>query len=79
MIYIKRWIDYYEELFTVEEGQEEFFTNLGNSYDEPAKLLSVECGPSALSQKLVDKFDITATDTYSEFVNIAKTRQNNLI
>ncbi len=78
MIYIKRWIDYYEELFTVEEGQEEFFTNLGNSYDEPAKLLSVECGPSALSQKLVDKFDITATDTYSEFVNIAKTRQNNL-
>lgn len=78
MIYIKRWIDYYEELFTVEPHQEEFFRNLGNNYDSPAKFLSVECGPSALSQKLCDEFEITATDTFPEFVNIVKTRQNNL-
>lgn len=78
MIYIKRWTDYYEDLFSVESNQVEFFTELANSFEEPAKLLSVECGPAGLSGKLADKFDITATDTYSEFVNIAKTRQNNL-
>lgn len=78
MIYIKRWTDYYEELFQVEEDQLKFFKDLGNSFSEPAKFLSVECGPAGLSGKLADDFDITATDTFKEFVNIVKTRQNNL-
>lgn len=78
MIYIKRWTDYYEELFFIEPDQVEFFTDLGNSFPEPAKFLSVECGPAGLSGKLAENFDITATDTFPEFVNIVKTRQLNL-
>jgi len=78
MIYIKRWTDFYEELFSIENNQEDFFTDLGNSFSEPAKLLSVECGPAGLSGKLANKFDVTSTDTFKEFVDIVKTRQNNL-
>lgn len=70
MIYIKKWFEYYDELFRIEEGQQDFIENLCKSAATPKKLLSVECGPGALSKRLVKKgFDITVTDTFPEFIN----------
>lgn len=80
MIYIKRWIDYYEDLFTIEPNQLEFFEKLASEFSTPIKLLSVECGPGQLSGNLAKNngFEITAVDTYQEFVNICNTRLRNL-
>ena len=76
MIYIKKWTDYYEDFFPIEPNQLEFFTEMGNTFPGPAKFLGVECGPALLTDHLQEKFDITLTDSYAEFVNIVNTRQS---
>ena len=76
MIYIKKWTDYYEDFFPIEPNQLEFFTEMGNEFPGPAKFLGVECGPALLTEHLQEKFDITLTDSYAEFVNIVNTRQS---
>ncbi len=76
MIYIKKWTDYYEDFFPIEPNQLEFFTAMGNEFPAPAKILGVECGPALLTEQLQQKFDITLTDSYAEFVNVVNTRQS---
>lgn len=76
MIYIKKWTDYYEDFFPIEPNQHEFFSAMGDEFTAPAKFLSVECGPALLTEQLQDKFDITLTDSFAEFVNIVNTRQS---
>ena len=76
MIYIKKWTDYYEDFFPIEPNQLDFFTEMGNTFPGPAKFLGVECGPALLTEHLQEKFDITLTDSYAEFVNIVNTRQS---
>ena len=76
MIYIKKWTDYYEDFFPIEPNQLEFFTAMGNEFPAPAKFLGVECGPALLTEQLQDKFDITLTDSFAEFVNVVNTRQS---
>ncbi len=76
MIYIKKWTDYYEDFFPNEPNQVEFFSNMGDEFPAPAKFLGVECGPALLTEQLQQKFDITLTDSYAEFVNIVNTRQS---
>lgn len=76
MIYIKKWIEYYEELFAIEPNQKEFFENLSSDFQVPSKFLSVECGPALLSEHLSNKHDVTVTDTFSEFINIVNNRNN---
>jgi hypothetical protein len=77
MIYIKKWTDYYEDFFPIEPNQFEFFSAMGDEFTAPAKFLSVECGPALLSEKLQEKHDVTLTDSFAEFVQIANTRQAN--
>ena len=50
---------------------------MGDEFAAPAKFLSVECGPALLSEKLQEKHDVTLTDSFAEFVQIANTRQAN--
>ena len=80
MIYVKRWIEYYEDLFRVEPNQVDFIKTLASDFKRPAKILSVECGPGELSRELVktNNFEITAVDSYQEFVNVCTTRNRNL-
>ena len=68
MIYIKRWIDYYEDIFQPEPNQIEFFDELLAGYKQPAKYLSVECGPGCVSAELGKKYEVTVTDQYPEFI-----------
>lgn len=74
MIYIKKWIEYYEELFAVEPNQIEFFEDLASQFQLPSKILSVECGPALLSGRLSKNHDITVTDSFSEFISIVNNR-----
>jgi len=70
MIYIKKWFEYYDDLFHIEENQQEFFENLCKEAESPKRLLSVECGPGAISRRLSKKgFDVTVTDSFPEFIN----------
>jgi len=76
MIYIKRWIEHYEELFPIEENQVEYFKNLCGEFNAPAKFLSAECGPALLCQELnKNNIDVTVTDTFSEFISKVKKSQ----
>lgn len=74
MIYIKKWTDYYEDFFPIEPHQEEFFESLCKQFNSPAKILSVECGPALLSDKLAINNDVTLTDSFPEFINVVNTR-----
>ena len=74
MIYIKRWIEFYEDLFLPENNQQEFFESLLNSFEQPAKFLSVECGPANLSVELSKKYKVTVTDQYPEFIKVVNTK-----
>ncbi len=76
MIYIKKWTDYYEDLFPIEQNQEEFFKSLCDKFNSPAKLLSVECGPALLSDKFAINNDVTLTDSFPEFINVVNTRHS---
>lgn len=69
MIYIKRWLEHYSELFPVEENQESFLLSLVNQTNCPAKLLSVECGASPFTEQFSNKFDLTVTDSFPEFIS----------
>lgn len=78
MIYIKRWLEYYDELFPVEENQQEFIERLCQDFQAPAKLLNVECGPARLMERMhATHPDITVTDSFQEFISVVNTRQEN--
>lgn len=74
MVYIKKWIDYYSELFAVEPEQVNFFNDLVANFKSPSKLLSVECGPALLSDELSKTSDITVTDSFPEFINVVNNK-----
>lgn len=74
MVYIKRWVDYYSDLFTIEEGQQSFFESYADQFQQPAKLLNIECGSGLLSESFADKYDITVLDQHQEFIDIIKSR-----
>ena len=74
MIYIKRWVDYYEDIFQPEPNQTEFFDSLLSTFQQPAKFLSVECGPANVSLELGKKYDVTVTDQYPEFIKIVNNK-----
>lgn len=76
MIYIKKWTDYYSDFFPIEPNQLDFFSKLGDEFPVPAKFLGVECGPALLTEQLQEKYDITLTDSFAEFVNMVNTRQS---
>ncbi|MCR5187833.1 MAG: hypothetical protein K6C97_02770 [Treponema sp.] len=78
MIFIKRWIEYYDSIFSADDKKVKFFQKLAEEFPETQKFLSIECGTGNLSLKLAQDFDITSTDTQPEFVTIVKDRTLNL-
>ena len=55
MIYIKKWLEHYGELFPVTDSQIEFFNKIGSGFNSPVKFLSVDCGTAELAQQLNEK------------------------
>ncbi|MCR5252391.1 MAG: hypothetical protein K6C98_01585 [Treponema sp.] len=78
MIYIKKWLENYAELFPIAESQVEFFTKIGKDFSSPVKFVSLECGTAALAQELLmNSFDVTATDSFKEFIDLLKIKSSN--
>lgn len=78
MIYIKKWLEHYGELFPVADSQIDFFNKIGSVFTSPVKFLSVDCGTANLAQQLNEKnFDVTVTDTYKEFIDFLKVKSTN--
>ncbi len=70
MIYVKRWLKYYEELFPVQPNRLDLILELEKSFGAAVKLLSVECGPAQTSLKLAETHqDITVIDSHEEFIS----------
>ena len=77
MIYIKKWFEYYDELFRVEENQQDFIENICKAASSPKKLLSVECGPGTISKRLAkNDYEVTVTDSFPESINCINNNQN---
>lgn len=77
MVFIKRWLDYYSDLFSIDDKQEEFILNYAKNCSSPTKLLNVECGSALFTDRLSKKLDVTVTDTYPEFINAINARHFN--
>ncbi len=78
MIYIKKWLENYGELFPIADSQIDFFQKLGKEFTSPAKFVSLECGTAALAQELLmHNFDVTATDSFKEFIDLIKIKSAN--
>jgi len=78
MVYVKKWLEYYEELFPLADGQCVFFEKLTEGCSAPVKFLNIDCGPALICDQLLQKnFDVTATDTYPEFIDFIKTKYTN--
>lgn len=79
MIYIKKWLEHYGELFPVADSQIDFFNKIGSGFKTPVKFLSVDCGTASVAQQLHEKnFDVTVTDTYKEFIDFLKIKSTNI-
>lgn len=78
MIYVKRWLEYYNQVFSIEPNQVEFLDGLCKQFAAPAKFLSVEAGCAQASMRLLDlNNDVTITDSYPEFISIINHRTVN--
>jgi len=76
MIYVKRWLEYYNQIFSIEDNQVEFLDGLCKQFASPAKFLSVEAGSAQVSMRLADlNNDVTITDTYPDFISAVNHRQ----
>ena len=79
MIYIKKWLEHYGELFPIADNQIDFFNKIGSGFNAPVKFLSVDCGTAEVAQRLHEKnFDVTVTDTYKEFIDFLKVKSTNV-
>ena len=79
MIYIKKWLEHYGELFPIADKQIDFFNKIGSGFNTPVKFLSVDCGTAEVAQRLHEKnFDVTVTDTYKEFIDFLKVKSTNV-
>lgn len=78
MIYIKNWIEYYEDIFALEPNEINFYESYSKQFNSPAKFLSCECGTAELSQTLAarNNFDITVTDSFKEFISDINSKQS---
>lgn len=76
MIYIKRWIEHYAELFPIEANQLKFLNDYCDKFPAPAKFLNVEAGPATVSMELADyNRDVTVTDSFLEFTSLINSKQ----
>jgi len=68
MIYVKRWLEFYDKVFALEENQVQFMDNLCRKFPAPAKFLSIDAGTASTSREL-NKLghNVTVTDTFVEF------------
>lgn len=79
MIFVKQWVEYYDNIFIVDDKLINFCNKLAQDFSETPKFLSIECGTGNLSVTLAKKYEVTATDTEPDFIRIVKDRTLNLI
>lgn len=78
MIYVKKWLEFYNELFPLCDNQVEFLETLIPADAKPGKFLSVECGLARASQILANKgYDVTVTDRFAEVTSKLQTQNAN--
>ena len=69
-------VEYYDELYPVSEDQKKFFAESINMYQQPVKLLSIECGTGTFEHGLaVDGIDVTGLESSPELLASANRRR----
>ncbi len=73
---IEKLIEYYDELFPVKEEKVTFFDNLLKEFQQPAKILTINCGTGLFEQKLAKiGYDITGIEESAELIKRANLRR----
>ncbi len=69
-------VEYYDELYPVSEDQKKFFAESINMYQQPVKLLSIECGTGTFEHGLaVDGIDVTGLESSPELLASANRKR----
>lgn len=75
---IQNIVEYYDELFPVAENQKEFFTDLSKNFNQPTKLLRINCSTGLFENQLSKEgFDVTGIDSVAELLKSANLRRRN--
>lgn len=73
---LQNLVEYYEELFPIEENQKHFFTELFSAYTGPIHFLGVSCGTGNLEHYLAKQgIDVTGIDIEKEFIEYANRKR----
>ena len=75
---IQNIIEYYDELYPISEAQKNFYRELTNLYQDPAKLLRVGCGTGFFEHLLArEGKDVTGIEDFPELLRSANLRRRN--
>lgn len=78
MFFIEKFIEYFNELYPINEDFKTMVLESVSGVSKPVKMIEIEAGPNLFSTSLfTNGFDITATDTFSEFSRIANSNKLN--
>lgn len=76
MEYVKKLIEYYDELFPLTEDQKKFFNSLTVNNSVPTKFLHIGCATGSHVQYLAETgSDVTGIDQFQDFINRASLRR----
>ncbi len=76
MEYFSNIIEYYDELFPIQEDQGVFFTKRAMRYEQPCKVLRINCGTATFEHTLARLgYDVTGLDTSKELLETAFRRK----
>lgn len=73
---IQNVVEYYDELYPINESQKNFFITLVNKANSPAKFLRIGCGTGLLENYIAKSgADVTGLDTTKEILESANLRR----
>ena len=78
MTFIQNLVEYYDELYPVNEAVRQFYGNFQDKYPAPLKLLNIACGTGSFEFELAKAgFDVTGLEVASALLDSANLKRRN--
>lgn len=78
MTFIQNLVEYYDELYPVNEAVRQFYGNFQDQYPAPLKLLNIACGTGSFEFELAKAgFDVTGLEVASALLDSANLKRRN--
>ena len=78
MTFIQNLVEYYDELYHINDAVRQFYTKLQDQYPTPLKLLNIACGTGSFEFELAKAgFDVTGLEVASALLASANLKRRN--